>query len=85
MDGFNKLQELGSKAITAATHIPIAHVESILNKEFDTFQKPQFFGFLSILEREYKIDLSALKQEYLFSRAEEEIPQETSSDITETS
>ena len=84
MDGFNKLQELGSKAITAATHIPTAHVESILNKEFDTFQKPQFFGFLSILEREYKIDLSALKQEYLFSRAEEEISKETSIDITET-
>lgn len=85
MEGFNKLQELGSKAITAATHIPIAHIEKILNKEFDTFQKPQFFGFLSILEREYKIDLSALKQEYLFSRAEEEISNETTIDLTETS
>ncbi|MGB6019713.1 MAG: hypothetical protein WBF77_08950 [Sulfurimonadaceae bacterium] len=85
MEGFNKLQELGSKTIASATHIPVTHIESILNKEFVKFQKPQFFGFLSILEREYKIDLSALKQEFLFTRAEEEITQDTSFDIAETS
>lgn len=84
MTDFSKLQELGSKAISSATHIPVLHVESILNKEFDKFQKPQFFGFLSILEREYKIDLSELKQEYLFARAEEEIAQESHYDIAET-
>lgn len=84
MDGFTKLQKLGSKAISSATHIPIVHVDSILNKEFDKFQKPQFFGFLSILEREYKIDLAALKQEFLFARAEEEIAQENSFDVVET-
>lgn len=84
MTEFSKLQELGSKAISSATHIPVVHVESILNKEFDKFQKPQFFGFLSILEREYKIDLSALKQEFLFARAEEEIAQENSFDVVET-
>jgi len=85
MEGFNKLQELGSKTITSATHIPIAHVESILNKEYEKFQKPQFFGFLSILEREYKIDLSVLKQEFLFNLAEEQISKEVSIDIGETS
>ena len=85
MEGFNKLQELGSETIVAATHIPIAHVEKILNKEFEQFQKPQFFGFISILEREYKIDLSDLKQEFLFARAEEEITEETGFDIAETS
>ncbi len=84
MTGFSKLQELGSKAISSTTHIPVVHIESILNKEFDKFQKPQFFGFLSILEREYKIDLSELKQEFLFARAEEEIAQESHFDIAET-
>ncbi len=84
MDGFTQLQELGSKTISSATHIPIGHVDSLLNKEFYKFQKPQFFGFLSILEREYKIDLSELKQEFLFARAEEEIAQESPFDITET-
>jgi len=83
MDGFKRLEELGSKTIASDTHIPIANVEKILNREYDKLQKPQFFGFLSILEREYKIDLSSLKQEYLFSRAEEEISEE-SFDIGET-
>lgn len=85
MSGFNKLQELGSKAISSTTHIPLGHIDSILKKEFDKFKKPQFFGFLSILEREYKIDLAELKQEYLFARAEEEIAQESNFDIAETS
>ncbi len=85
MEGLNKLQELGSKAIVSATHIPIAHVENILNKEYEKFQKPQFFGFISILEREYKIDLSVLKQEFLFTLAQEQISQDVSIDIAETS
>ena len=84
MDGFTKLQKLGSKTISSTTHIPIGHVESILHKEFDKFQKPQFFGFLSILEREYKIDLAELKQEFLFARAEVEIAHESNFDIAET-
>jgi len=85
MSDFNTLQELGSKTISSATHIPIAHVENILEKKFDQFQKPQFFGFLSILEREYKLDLSGLKQEFLFEKAEHEIVEESSFDIAETS
>ncbi|WP_345976560.1 hypothetical protein [Sulfurimonas sp. HSL3-7] len=84
MDDFEKLQELGSKKIASATHIPVAHVEAILNKEFTLFAKAQFFGFLSILEREYKVDLSALKQEYLFARAQEEMAHESSFEIPET-
>lgn len=85
MEGLNKLLELGSKTIASETHIPMVHVDSILNREFEKFQKPQFFGFISILEREYKIDLSGLKQEFLFTIAEEEITQDTSFDIAETS
>ncbi len=84
MEGLNTLKELGSKTISSATHIPMAHVESLLNKEFERFQKAQFFGFISILEREYKVDLSGLKQEFLFARAEEVITTETNFDIAET-
>jgi len=83
MSDFNRLQELGSKTISSATHIPIAHIENILEKKLDQFQKPQFFGFLSILEREYKLDLSGLKQEFLFEKAEHEIVEESSFDIAE--
>ena len=85
MSDFNTLQELGSKTISSATHIPIVHVENILGKKFDQFQKPQFFGFVSILEREYKLDLSGLKQEFLFEKAEHEVVEESSFDIAETS
>jgi len=84
MSDFQTLQELGSKTIASATHIPIGHVDNILNKKYDQFQKPQFFGFLSILEREYKLDLSELKQEFLFERAEHEIVEENTFDIAET-
>ena len=85
MSDFNTLQELGSKTISSATHIPVAHVDNILNKKFDQFQKPQFFGFVSILEREYKLDLSGLKQEFLFEKAEHEVVEESNFDIAEKS
>ncbi len=85
MDGFEKLTELGSKKIASVTHIPVGHVDSILSKEFEQFSKPQFLGFLSILEREYKVDLSALKQEYLFSIAQEQIAEKPSFEPTERS
>ena len=84
MENFEQLQELGSKKIVADTHIPLAHLEMILKKDFSQFKKPQFFGFLSIIEREYKIDLSSLKQEYLFELAGEEISQEDNFDLAET-
>ncbi len=84
MTGFETLQELGAKKIAADTHIPIAHIEMILSKKFDGFTKPQFFGFISILEREYKLDLAELKQEYLFVKAQETIAQEDNFDLTES-
>ncbi|MBU1642451.1 hypothetical protein KKE54_03750 [bacterium] len=83
MDGFEKLTELGSKKIASATHIPVGHVDSVLSKEFEQFSKPQFFGFISILEREYKVDLSSLKQEYLFSIAQEKMAQDAGFELNE--
>jgi hypothetical protein len=85
MDGFEKLTELGSKKIASATHISVGHVDNILSKEFEQFSKPQFFGFISILEREYKVDLSSLKQEYLFSIAEEKMVQDANFEINDRS
>jgi len=85
MSDFNQLTEIGSKSIASTTHIPISHVENILDKKFDQFAKTQFFGFISILEREYKIELSSLKQEYLFEKAEVEIQNDNSFDIAESS
>ncbi len=61
---FEDLQELGCNSIHENTHITRAKVEAILNKSFDELTKVQFMGFLSILEREYKLDLSSLREEY---------------------
>ena len=85
MDALTTLRDLGSQAIHTTTHIPFVHVEKILQKELSGFQKPQLFGFLSILEREYKIDLSEFRQEFLFDAAEAKAVKEPSFDITESS
>lgn len=77
MTGLEQLQEIGVKKISDTTHIPFPHIENILNKRYDSFQKPQFFGFLSILEREYKVDLSEMRQAYLSSCTQENVAVES--------
>ena len=60
-DGFNKLKELGAQKIHESTHITKEHVQAILHNSFDSMSKIQFLGFVTILEREYSVDLSDLK------------------------
>ena len=57
------LEENSTKAISKKTNISENNIEALLAKEFDTLKKIKTFGFISILEREYKVDLSALKKE----------------------
>ena len=61
-EALEKLQDIGAQKIYEKTHIPIEHVQAILHKSYDGFSKVQFLGFLSILEREYGIDLSELRK-----------------------
>jgi hypothetical protein len=70
--GFDKLKSIGTQKIHEATHIARAHVKSILEENFEDMSSVQFNGFLSILEREYSVDLSDLKKrakEYFESNA----------------
>jgi len=60
-EGLERLKKIGAQKIYEETHIPIEHVQAILNESFDSFSKIQFLGFISILEREYQEDLSELK------------------------
>jgi len=83
MDSFEKLQEIGSKKIASVTHVPVHFVEKILLKDFSQFSQVQLFGFLSIFEREFKVDMSAVKQEFLFDKAQKEIKEHESFDLTE--
>ena len=65
MTGLDKLREIGSHKIFEQTHIAKKFVEDILNGNYSSMNKIQFSGFISILEREYNIDLHELNEAYL--------------------
>ena len=64
MTGIETLREIGSQKISEQTHIAKKFVEDILNENFDSMNKIQFAGFISILEREYGVDLHAQSEAY---------------------
>lgn len=61
---FEDLLELGTEKIHERTHISRDKIELVMTKSFAEIGKVQFMGYISILEREYSIDLSDLRQEY---------------------
>ncbi|MDD5717251.1 MAG: hypothetical protein PHW64_05550 [Sulfuricurvum sp.] len=61
---FEELQTLGIEKIHERTHISRDKLERVLNKSFEEIGKVQFMGYISILEREYGLDLTEIKQEY---------------------
>jgi hypothetical protein len=61
---FEELQELGIASIHEQTHISRAKLTLLFDKSFDEITRMQFMGFLSILEREYALDLTPLREEY---------------------
>ena len=50
-------------AISAKTNIAEDNLEALIASEFDKINRVKTLGFISILEREYKADLSKLKEE----------------------
>lgn len=56
------LQDIGAQKVYEKTHIPLKYVQSILHGSFEGFSKLQFVGFVSILEREYSLELSELRK-----------------------
>lgn len=61
-EALDRLQKLGAQKIHEDTHIPIKHVQAILHGSFEGFTKVQFLGFVSILEKEYDLELEGLKE-----------------------
>jgi len=61
-ENFEKLKRIGVQKIHEATHIPRVHIQSILNENFDDMNNVQLLGFIYVLEREYSLDLSDLKE-----------------------
>ena len=55
------LREIGAQKIYEDTHIALKYAQSVIHESFEDLDKVQFLGFISILEREYKKDLSNLR------------------------
>lgn len=64
-EGLIKLQEIGALKISEETHISKQHVQALIEENFKALHKVQFLGFISILERDYHIDLSEVKEKGL--------------------
>lgn len=56
-----KLEAIGAQKIHEDTHIPIEHITAILHEDYSGLTRVQYQGFISILEREYSVDLSDVK------------------------
>lgn len=59
------LEENSIKSISQRTKISEDNLENLLARNFEVLMKTKALGFISILEREYKADLNALREEAL--------------------
>jgi hypothetical protein len=66
-DTFHGLQKQSIESIYEKTRIPHENIKKLLAKDFTAFSKVQFLGFISILEREYDLNLQELKDEYFLA------------------
>ena len=61
-EDLEKLRAIGVQKIHEKTHIARKFVQDLLDENYGSMNFVQYNGFLSILEKEYKLDLSAMKQ-----------------------
>jgi len=57
-----QLQKIGAQKIHEQTHIPLLTVQALIHSSYDGFSRVQFLGFISILEREYKLELKVMRE-----------------------
>lgn len=57
------LEEHSLKNISKKTNISEENIENLLEKRFDRIERVKTMGFLSIIEREFKAELGALRRE----------------------
>lgn len=63
-ENLEKLRKIGVKEIAKQTRISASRIQDILDKQFEHTQRVHLVGFLQILEREYKLDLSGVLKAY---------------------
>jgi len=80
-EGLEKLRSIGAQKIHEQTHIAHRYVQDILHESFEGMQRVQLMGFISILEREYDVDLTPLRESgaVYFESIEASLPKEEAS------
>ncbi len=63
-DSIGVLKEHSIESIHEKTRIAHENIKKLLAKDFSAFSKVQFMGFVSIIEREYGVDLSSYREAY---------------------
>lgn len=58
------LEKIGLHEVSKKTHIEVKQLQYIINKEYDKLNKINTVGFIKILSREYKLDLSEWLEAY---------------------
>jgi hypothetical protein len=61
-EGLERLRAQGVQKISEATHIPQECIRSIIDESYSELSKVQFLGFISILEREYEVNLDEVRK-----------------------
>jgi flagellar basal body-associated protein FliL len=62
--GLTFLKTLTIQEIHEKTHISFVNIEAILNRSYGKLERVNLVGFISILQREYEIDLSDFMHEF---------------------
>ena len=79
--GYDKLTSIGTQKIHEATHISRLHIQAVIHESYDDMTKIQFLGFISILEREYSLDLSELKTRGIAHFSENTVEEQISNKV----
>jgi len=56
-------KEYSLQEISEKTNITIENLEKLQNREWDKFKRPHAIGLISIIEREFDVDMSAVKMD----------------------
>ena len=68
------LRAVGAEAISAQTHISADNISRLLAGDFEAFSSVQFNGFVTIIEREYDVDMSQWRARFAESVPQPEVP-----------
>ena len=65
MDSLERLKQIDKALIHEKTRISLDNIRYLLDEEFSRFSKVQGLGFISILEREFGLDLTQYRTRFL--------------------